>query len=144
MFQAIFSKFLINIDSCIRVGVKRIILVSSLCSGRWIHPLNLFGLILVWKRIGERSLQESNIDWTVIRPGGLNEREENLTNENILYTEADMQEEAYIPRRLVARSCVEALKTPNSVGRIIEITSNQETPLISMNDAIQSFKVLST
>ena len=28
------------------------------CAGRWLHPLNLFGLILVWKRLGERCLEE--------------------------------------------------------------------------------------
>jgi hypothetical protein len=38
------------------VGLKRVALVSSLCAGRWQHPLNLFGLILVWKRLSERWL----------------------------------------------------------------------------------------
>ena len=38
-----------QVESCLRVGVSRVILVSSLCAGRWRHPLNLFGLILVWK-----------------------------------------------------------------------------------------------
>ena len=41
------SRGVINqINSCKKVGVKRVILVSSLCSGKLIHPLNLFGLIL--------------------------------------------------------------------------------------------------
>ena len=39
-----------QVQSSQRVGLKRIILVSSLCSGRWIHPLNLFGLILLLTR----------------------------------------------------------------------------------------------
>ena len=42
-----------QLQSCKRVGVKRIILVSSLCTGKIFHPLNLFGLILIWKKIGE-------------------------------------------------------------------------------------------
>ena len=58
--------------------LNRVVLVSSLCAGKLIHPLNLFGLILIWKRLGERSLQKSGLDWTVIRPGGLNENETNL------------------------------------------------------------------
>ena len=100
----------------------------------------LFGLILVWKRMGERSLENSSLDWTVIRPGGLNEKEDGLSTENVRYTGPDMQEEAYIPRRLVARSCIEAIKTPSSVGKIIEITSSKsETPL-SMKEAIESLK----
>ena len=32
--------------------------------------LNLFGLILVWKRVGEQALEASGLDWTVIRPEG--------------------------------------------------------------------------
>ena len=59
--------------ACQAVGLKRVVLVSSLCAGRWQHPLNLFGLILVWKRLGERWLEESGLDWTVVRPGGRSE-----------------------------------------------------------------------
>jgi uncharacterized protein YbjT (DUF2867 family) len=118
------------------VGVPRVVLVSSLCAGRWLHPLNLFGLILVWKRQGEQALQRSSLDWTVIRPGGLSEREENLETEGIRYSDADQQESNSIPRRLVARCCVEALNTPASVGRIIEVTSSVDQPVISMAAAL--------
>ena len=75
-----------QVASCQRLGVKRIVLVSSLCAGRWRHPLNLFGLILVWKRVGERSLERSGLDWTVIRPGGLSERETDLDREGIRWS----------------------------------------------------------
>jgi uncharacterized protein YbjT (DUF2867 family) len=75
-----------QVESCRRVGVRRVLLVSSLCAGRWRHPLNLFGLILVWKRVGERALERSGLDWTVIRPGGLSEREDGLESEGILWT----------------------------------------------------------
>jgi len=50
-----------QVASCQRVGVRRVVLVSSLCAGRWAHPLNLFGLILVWKRLGEQALERSGI-----------------------------------------------------------------------------------
>ena len=129
-----------QIESCKRKGVKRVVLVSSLCSGRWIHPLNLFGLILIWKRMGEKALEISGLDWTVIRPGGLNEIEEGLNQENILYTGPDIQEEAYIPRRLVARSCIEAIKTPTSIGKIIEVTSSTENTLTTMEEAIRNMR----
>ena len=42
-----------QLQACQAVGLQRVVLVSSLCAGRWWHPLNLFGLILVWKRLGE-------------------------------------------------------------------------------------------
>lgn len=127
-----------QIESCQRVGVRRVVLVSSLCAGRWKHPLNLFGLILVWKRVGERNLENSGLDWTVIRPGGLNEREDDLEGEGVLWTGADRQESDSIPRRLVARCCLEALNTPDSIGRILEVTSSQQQPVVSLQEALAS------
>jgi uncharacterized protein YbjT (DUF2867 family) len=126
-----------QIESCKRVGIKRVILVSSLCAGRLIHPLNLFGLILIWKRLGERSLENSNLDWTVIRPGGLNENEENLDREIVRFSGPDVQQDAYIPRRLVARCCIDTLKVPSSIGKIIEITSGSDNKRLRMEDALQ-------
>ncbi len=125
-----------QVESCKRVGVSRVILVSSLCAGRWRHPLNLFGLILVWKRVGERTLEASGLDWTVIRPGGLSEREDNVAAEGIRWSDADQQESNSIPRRLVARCCVEALQVPASIGRILEVTSDPELPRRSMQQAL--------
>ncbi|AAP99923.1 MULTISPECIES: SDR family oxidoreductase [Prochlorococcus] len=131
-----------QVESCQRVGVKRIILVSSLCVGKLFHPLNLFGLILLWKKVGEQKLINSGIDWTIIRPGGLNETEDNLNKQSIKYTSSKRQEEGSIPRRLVAKSCIEALKTTSSIGNIIEITSNEENKRISMKEAIKGFNIV--
>ncbi len=130
-----------QVASCERAGVKRLILVSSLCSGRLIHPLNLFGLILIWKRLGERAIENSNLDWTIIRPGGLTEKEDDLEKEGINYTGPNLQEEGSIPRRLVARCCIEAIKSPNSKGRIIEITSNADLPKIKLDKALKEIFV---
>ena len=125
-----------QVESCLRVGVRRVVLVSSLCAGRWLHPLNLFGLILVWKRLGEQALERSSLDWTVIRPGGLSEREENLECEGIRWSGPNTQESDSIPRRLVARCCLEALATPASIGRILEITSSPELPVVPLVDVL--------
>ena len=125
-----------QVERCRRVGVSRVVLVSSLCAGRWRHPLNLFGLILVWKRVGERALETSGLDWTVIRPGGLSERDQDLEREAIRWSGPDQQESDSIPRRLVARCCVEALQTPASIGRIVEITSSEELEPVAMADAL--------
>ena len=121
-----------QVASCQRLGLRRVLLVSSLCAGRWQHPLNLFGLILVWKRVGERALETSGLDWTVIRPGGLSEREQDLEQEGIRWSGPDSQESDSIPRRLVARCCLEALNTPAAIGRILEVTSAPELPLVRL------------
>ena len=125
-----------QVESCQRVGVRRVVLVSSLCAGRWAHPLNLFGLILVWKRLGEQALERSGLDWTVIRPGGLSEREEGLEGEGIRWRGADTQESESIRRRLVARCCLEALNTPASIGRILEVTSSPALPVVALQQVL--------
>ncbi|MFN7229551.1 MAG: SDR family oxidoreductase [Synechococcaceae cyanobacterium] len=117
-----------QISAARAVGLRRVVLVSSLCAGRWLHPLNLFGLILLWKRVGERALEQSGLDWTVVRPGGLSEREEGLERQGIRFSGPDQQESDSIPRRLVARLCLDALDNPASVGRIIEVTSGEAVP----------------
>jgi uncharacterized protein YbjT (DUF2867 family) len=121
-----------QLSACREAGVKRVVLVSSLCSGRLFHPLNLFGLILVWKGVGERWLAASGLEWTVIRPGGLKEAETDLEKQGIVFSGPDEQQSNSIPRRLVARVCLDALETPASIGRIIEVTSNADHPPISL------------
>ena len=130
-----------QVESCKRQKLNRAILVSSLCAGKLIHPLNLFGLILIWKRLGEKSLQKSGLDWTVIRPGGLNENETNINNQNIMFSNQKTQEEGSIPRRLVAKSCIEAIQTRESIEKIIEITSSEENPKTNMSKAIYTFNI---
>ena len=126
-----------QLNSCKRLGIKRVILVSSLCTGRFFHPLNLFGLILIWKKIGENLLKDEYFDWTIVRPGGLN-NDENNSLQNILYTKMDKQSEGSIPRRLVAKCCVDSIKCIESFKKTIEITSSPENKSISFKKAMQS------
>jgi len=125
-----------QLESCKRVGIKRVILVSSLCTGKLFHPLNLFGLILIWKKIGENFLRNSNFQWTIIRPGGLKENED-IRLENINYSKEDMQINGSIPRRLVAKCCIESLKNKDSINKIIEVTSSNDNKKISFKKAMQ-------
>ena len=125
-----------QLESCKRMGIKRVILVSSLCTGKLLHPLNLFGLILIWKKIGENFLRKPEFDWTIVRPGGLKENEE-IKGQNILYSKIDTQFEGSISRRLVAKCCVDALNNKNSINKTIEITSSKDYSNISFEKAMQ-------
>ena len=126
-----------QLQSCKRVGIKRVILVSSLCTGKLFHPLNLFGLILIWKKIGENFLKNQSFDWTIIRPGGLKEIEE-TGSENIAYTKEDTQFKGSIPRRLVAKCCIDSLINKQSINKIIEVTSSSENKKVSFKKAMQT------
>ena len=55
--------------------------------------------------------------------------------------EQKTQEEGSIPRRLVAKACIEALKTKDSMEKIIEITSSEENPKTNMSKAIKTFSI---
>ena len=125
-----------QLESCKRVGIKRVILVSSLCTGKLFHPLNLFGLILICKKIGENLLRNSDFEWTIIRPGGLKENEE-IKLENINYSKEDTQINGSIPRRLVAKCCIDSLSNNDSVNKIIEVTSSNNNKKISFKKAMQ-------
>lgn len=127
-----------QIQACRAVGLQRVVLVSSLCAGRWLHPLNLFGLILVWKRLGERWLERSGLDWTVVRPGGLSEDDARAEAEGVVFSAADQQQSNSIPRRLVARVCLEALEVAAASGRIIEITSAADQPARSLQQWLET------
>ena len=123
-----------QLKACAAVGLSRVVLVSSLCAGRWRHPLNLFGLILLWKRLGERWLEQSGLAWTVIRPGGLSEDDSRSGQEGVVFSGADQQTSSSIPRRLVAQVCLDALDEPDAGGRIIEITSSAQQPRRSLGE----------
>ena len=126
-----------QLQSCKRIGIKRVILVSSLCTGKFFHPLNLFGLILIWKKLGENFLRNSNLEWTIIRPGGLKESE-NIKSENIDYSKEDTKTKGSIPRRLVAKCCIDSLKNKDSINKIIEVTSSTENKKVSFKKAMQT------
>ena len=61
-----------------------------------------------------------------------------LKEEGVYWSGPNQQEKDSIPRRLVARCCVEALNTPASIGRILEVTSSASRPVISLPDALLS------
>ena len=96
----------------------------------------MFGLILIWKKIGENFLRNSNFEWTIIRPGGLKENED-INSENINYSKEDTQMNGSIPRRLVAKCCIDSLKNNSSINKLIEVTSSNDNKKISFKKAMQ-------
>ena len=58
-----------------------------------------------------------------------------------MFTGADQQQSSSIPRRLVARVCLDALESPAASGRIIEITSSPDQPLRSLQQWLEASPV---
>jgi len=106
-------------------NLDQFILVSSLCVSRFFHPLNLFWLVLFWKKQAEEYLQKSGLPYTIVRPGGLKSTDDTSA---IVMASADSLFEGSIPRDKVAQVCVEALFQPSARNRIIEIVSRADAP----------------
>lgn len=104
-------------------AVQQFVMVSSLCVSRFFHPLNLFWLILVWKKQAEEYLQKSGVPYTIVRPGGL-KNEDNA--DAIVMQGADTLFEGSIPRTKVAQVCVEALLQPQAKNKVIEVVAKPD------------------
>lgn len=113
------------VDVAKEKGIEHFVLVTSLCVSQLFHPLNLFWLILVWKKQAEEYLVKSNLTYTIVRPGGL-KNQDYLAG--IVMQSADTIFEGSIPRQKVAQVCVEALAQPESRQKIVEIVAEPGVP----------------
>ena len=113
------------VDASKAGGVEHLVLVSSLCVSQFFHPLNLFWLILYWKKQAEAYIERSGLTYTIVRPGGL-KNEDNP--DAIVMQGADTLFEGSIPRSKVAQVCVEALSQPAARNKIVEIIAKPDAP----------------
>ena len=111
------------IDAAKAQGVEHFVLVSSLCVSQFFHPLNLFWLVLYWKKQAEEYLQQSGIPYTIVRPGGLKEED---NSDRIVMSSADTLFDGSIPRQKVAQVCVEAVSQPQAKSKIVEIVAKPD------------------
>ncbi|GET36654.1 NAD(P)H-binding protein [Microseira wollei] len=112
-------------------GIEHFVLVTSLCTSLLFHPLNLFWLILVWKKQAEEYLKKSGLTYTIVRPGGL--KNEDNTNP-VVMSAADTLFDGSIPRTKVAQVCVEALFQAEAKNKIVEIVAKPEAAEKSWQD----------
>jgi len=112
-------------------GIDHFVLVTSLCTSLLFHPLNLFWLILVWKKQAEEYLKKSGLTYTIVRPGGL--KNEDNTNP-VVMSAADTLFDGSIPRTKVAQVCVEALFQAEAKNKIVEIVAKPEAAEKSWQD----------
>jgi uncharacterized protein YbjT (DUF2867 family) len=106
-------------------GIEHFVLVSSLCVSQLFHPLNLFWLILLWKKWAEDYLRQSGLSYTIVRPGGLRNEE---SSDPLLLSAADTLFEGSVPRSKVAQVCVEALLSSAARNKIVEVIAQADAP----------------
>ncbi|MGJ3249391.1 MAG: NAD(P)H-binding protein [Elainellaceae cyanobacterium] len=115
------TKNLVNVSK--EAGIEHFVMVSSLCVSKLFHPLNLFWLILVWKKQAEEYIQKSGLTYTIVRPGGL-KNEDNA--DSIVMSDADTLFDGSIPRMKVAQVCVEALFNPDAKNKVVEVIAKAQ------------------
>ncbi|MFM2060784.1 MAG: hypothetical protein RLZZ507_454 [Cyanobacteriota bacterium] len=122
------------VDAAKAKQIEHFILVSSLCVSQLFHPLNLFWLILVWKKQAEEYIQKSGITYTIVRPGGL-KNEDN--SDAIIMQGADTLFDGSIPRQKVAQVCVESLFESAAQNKIVEIVAKPDATRKSFQELFQ-------
>ncbi|KAL1549230.1 hypothetical protein AAHA92_17360 [Salvia divinorum] len=118
-----------QIDAAKAAGVKHIVLVGSMGGTNPNHPLNSLGNgnILIWKRKAEQYLADSGIPYTLIRAGGLQDKEGGLReliagkDDELLNTDART-----IPRADVAEVCLQSLNFEEAKFKAFDLTSKPE------------------
>jgi len=117
------TKNLVNASKA--AGVEQFVLVTSLCVSKLLHPLNLFWGILVWKKWAEEYLQRSGLTYTIVRPGGLKNDD---NDDRIVMQGLDSLFDGSIPRTKVAQVCVEAIGNESARNKIVEIVARPDAP----------------
>jgi uncharacterized protein YbjT (DUF2867 family) len=105
-------------------NIEHFVMVSSLCVSKFFHPLNLFFLILYWKKQAEEYLQASGLTYTIVRPGGL--KSDDQDGRPLIMAPADTLFEGNVPRLKVAETCIEALYQPAARNKVVEIIAEEK------------------
>jgi len=122
------------VDAAKAEGIEHFVFVTSLCVSKFFHPLNLFFLILVWKKQAEEYLQNSGLTYTIVRPGGLKSIDSPEPAVRVVMSKPDTLFEGSIPRLLVAQTCVEALFSPAARNKVVEIVAREDASETAIAD----------
>jgi uncharacterized protein YbjT (DUF2867 family) len=104
-------------------GVRRYVIVSAISAGRpeqWSEPMRPY---YEAKAEADRRLEESGLDYTIVRPGGLTDD----PGTGLVTVGTDL-EGGQIPRDDVAVVLLAVLETPSSIGKTFELVSG-DTPI---------------
>ena len=115
-------------------GVKKFVLVSSLCVTKPDHPMNKYGQVLTMKLAAEnevrRLFSEPGFSFTILRPGGLIEG--TPLNHALQFDTGDRIPTGKINRSDVAEVAVLSLFTPEAHNLTFELIESEESPQHSL------------
>ncbi|CAH9130559.1 unnamed protein product [Cuscuta epithymum] len=118
-----------QIDAAKAAGVKHVVLVGSMGGTNPNHPLNSLGNgnILVWKRKSEQYLADSGIPYTIIRAGGLQDREGGVRELLVGKDDELLQtDNRTVTRADVAEVCIQVLQFEELKFKAFDLGSKPE------------------
>lgn len=130
-----------QIDAARAAGAKQIVVVGSMGGTNPNHPLNALGNgnILMWKRKAEQYLADAGVPYTIIRAGGLQDKEGGVReliigkDDELLSTDTKA-----VTRADVAEVCVQALLNEEAKNKAFDLASKAE----GQGTATRNFKQL--
>ena len=123
--------------------VQHFVLVSSLGTGKVGFPaavLNLFFGVLVWKRQAEIALESSGLNYTIVRPGGMERpTDEYKATHNVRLSPADTLFGGQISRLQVAELIAAAILHPEvASNKIAEAVAETTAPWLPYEDLLKA------
>ncbi|ACF14650.1 NAD-dependent epimerase/dehydratase [Chloroherpeton thalassium ATCC 35110] len=132
------------VDAAANTGIKKFILVSSLCVTRTLHPMNLFGGVLSMKYAGEEHLRkvfsQEGRSYTIIRPGGLKDGEP--FEHKLMFDKGDRLDSGFINRSDVAEVAVLSLWMHSARNETFEMVSIGEEAQDSLEPYFEHLETL--
>ncbi len=130
------------VEAAVTEKVKQFIMVSSRSAGQKEHMLNKrFNNVLIWKLKGENALRNSDIPYTVVRPGGLRDTKGGEHRLVAFSPKHGSSKLRMISRADVAATCVAALNNPDAVNKTIALVSDPSAPMQSWSEVFQPIPV---
>ncbi len=111
------------VNAACQAGVQRFILISSVAVTNPDHPMNRFGQVLSWKWQGEEALRTSDMNYTIIRPGGLKNTKGG--QKGLKFDQGD-RILGMVSRADVAEVCLQALNHPQSHCTTFEVIESDQ------------------
>ncbi|CDP06601.1 unnamed protein product [Coffea canephora] len=136
-----------QIDAAKAAGVKHIVLVGSMGGTNPNHPLNSLGNgnILIWKRKAEQYLADSGIPYTIIRAGGLQDKEGGVRELLIGKDDELLQlETRTLPRADVAEVSIQAVQFEEAKNKAFDLASKPEGTAAPTKDFKALFSQVTT
>ena len=121
-----------TIDACREHGVPRYVMLSSIAAGDPLRGRETIRHYLAAKHAADRILMCSDLDWTIVRPGGLTHDE---PTGRVELGVPRLPERGQIPRADVAAVMAHCLPDRRTHGAAFELISG-ETPIADVADRL--------